>query len=195
MSSKNPEDLSATLVRSREGDPQAAAVLLPQVYAHLRRVAGSYFRGQSGAHTLQPTALVHEAFLRLCQQPVGFVDRVHFISVAATAMRQILIDHARRSGTKKRAGGMSRVALDGVQLASPQTASVIDVLALDEALTRLAALSPRQARIIELQLYGGLNVEEVAQALDVSKSLVEKDLRQARAWIGRTLADSTDTNT
>src|SRR5581483_9330599 len=132
--------------------------------------------GQRSAHTLQPTALVHEAFLRLCQHPVAFADRAHFIAVAATAMRQILIDHARRAGAKKRTGGLHRVTLDSAPLASRSAPSPIDVLALDEALTRLAALSARQARIMELQLFGGMSVVEVAQALGVSKSLVEKEL-------------------
>ncbi|MSP61769.1 MAG: RNA polymerase subunit sigma-70 [Myxococcales bacterium] len=141
---------------SDEGSPEDhdAAKLLPLVYAQLRKIAGSYFRGRNAAHTLQPTALVHEAFLRLVRQdPESIHDRDHFIAVAATAMRQILTDHA------------------------------VDVLAIDAVLTRLAVLSPRQARIVELQFFGGLTVEEVARAMEVSKSLVEKEWRRARAWI------------
>lgn len=200
MSDAAPDDFSEKLARARQGDERAAAALFPLVYDQLRRLAGGYFRNQSGGHTLQPTALVHEAFLRLCQREADSVnDRAHFVAVAATAMRQILIDHARRSNAGKRGGGQQRVTLEldrAVQEGAKDPigdrgaeALAIDVLALDAALTRLAALSPRQARIVELQFFGGLTVDEVAEALGVSKSLVEKDWRRARAWIRSALAE------
>jgi RNA polymerase sigma factor (TIGR02999 family) len=191
-----PADFIATLSSARSGDARAAAELFPLVYDQLRRVASSYFRGKRASHTLQPTALVHEAFLRLAQSSaVPSQDRAHFIAVAATAMRQILIDHARRRGSQKRGGGLTRVTLDGRDVGPTDEAlgagsqdRAIDVLALDAALSRLAALSPRQAQIIELQYFGGLTVAEVAEALGVSKSLIEKEWRRARAWIRSALA-------
>lgn len=194
MSNPTPDDFSATLTRAREGDPQAAAVIFPLVYDQLRRVAGSYLRDNASGHTLQPTALVHEAFLRLCQRDTPFNDRAHFIAVAATAMRQILIDHARRTGAQKRGGGAARVTLEDVPSAGAGGAALspVDVLALDAALTRLAALSPRQARVIELQFFGGMTVDEVAEAMAVSKSLVEKEWRRARAWIRSELAEGAE---
>jgi RNA polymerase sigma factor (TIGR02999 family) len=194
MNDRTPADFSMTLSRAREGDPQAAAVIFPLVYDQLRRVAGSYLRDNASGHTLQPTALVHEAFLRLCQRDTPFNDRAHFIAVAATAMRQILIDHARRTGAQKRGGGAARVTLQDLPSSGSGEAALspVDVLALDAALTRLAALSPRQARVIELQFFGGMTVDEVAEAMAVSKSLVEKEWRRARAWIRSELAEGAD---
>ncbi len=138
-----------------------------------------------------PRPLVHEAFLRLARQgPGAWQGRSHFIAVAATAMRQILTDHARRRAAAKRGGPGPRVAIDGDQLPgkAPGEAALLDVLALDEALSRLAQLSPRQARILELQCFGGLTLEEVAGVLEVSLSLVEKEARRARAWLRKELA-------
>ncbi|MFO0576452.1 MAG: ECF-type sigma factor [Polyangia bacterium] len=181
--------------RSRASEP--AQSLFPQVYKELRRIAGSYFRDQASEHTLQPTALVHEAFLRLVRQsPAEFADRAHFIAVAAIAMRQILVEHARRRGAKKRGGPARRVSLDHPSASRAvdtapggrQTDDLVDILALDAALTRLQALSPRQARIVELLCFGGLTVEEVAHLLAVSKALVEKDWRRARAYLKSELA-------
>jgi RNA polymerase sigma factor (TIGR02999 family) len=156
-------------------------------------VAGSYFRGHSGSHTLQPTALVHEAFLRLAQSAaVPTADRAHFVAIAATAMRQILIDHARRHAADKRGGGMTRVTLDPEQAGAGDAAEAIEVLALDAALTRLAALSAQQARIIELQYFGGLTVDEVADALALSRTTVEREWRRARAWLRGALSEPGD---
>jgi RNA polymerase sigma-70 factor (ECF subfamily) len=162
---------------------------MPIVYAHLRKLAGSYFRGRNSLQTLQPTALVHEVFLRLQrEQPGKWKDRDHFIAVAATAMRQILVDHARKRHALKRGGG-ARVTLD-TDVLGPQAgeARAVDVLAVAAALEQLAELSPRQARIVELQFFGGLTVEEVGRVLGVSTSLVEKEWRRARAWMQRALA-------
>lgn len=189
MSDEAPRDTTLTLSQARAGDPQAAAELFPLVYAQLRRLAAAYLARRAAGHTLQPTALVHEAFMRMCPGEAGFADRAHFIAVAATAMRQILIDHARRRGAQKRGGAQQRVTLDGQGLAGEEALSPVDVLALDAALTRLAALSPRQARVVELQFFGGLTVAEVAEVMAVSKSLVEKEWRRARAWIRGALAE------
>ena len=158
------------------------------VYEELRRIARLFFRSQA-AVTLQPTALVHEVFLRLAGRDARFADRTHFLSVAARATRQILVDQARRRHAQRRGGGAVRVTLTD---AAPQPTGPdpVDVLALDEALQRLAVLSPRQARVMELVWFGGLSAAEVAAALDVSVSLVEKEGRMARAWLRQTLSAS-----
>jgi RNA polymerase sigma factor (TIGR02999 family) len=180
------------LTEARTGDGQAVASLFSLVYTQLRRIAGGYFRGQREEHTLQPTALVHEAFMRLVRQnPACWQDRKHFIAVAAIAMRQILIEHARRRGAAKRGAAARRVTFDEGLLSSEASGpDTVDILALDAALRRLETLSPRQARVIELQYFGGMTVEEVAEVLEVSKGLVEKDWRRARAFIKSALADN-----
>jgi RNA polymerase sigma factor (TIGR02999 family) len=161
--------------------------LLPLVYPHLRKLASGYLRGRN--QSLQPTALVHEAFLRLAGKDAAqFKDRDHFIAVAATAMRQILIDHARRKMAAKRGGGAA-VTLDSSALYGDESESkAVDVLAIDRVLARLYELSPRQARIVELQFFGGLTLEETARVMEISLSLVEKEWRRARAWMHRELA-------
>lgn len=164
------------------------------VYQELRRIAGAYFKAQHPGTTLQPTALVHEVYLRLFDRdPERYRDRRHFIAVAALAMRQILTDQARRRAAQKRGGTAQRITLDSAALsqvrsAADADAAVLDVLAVDDALVRLAALSPRQARIVELQFFGGLTAEETATSLDISLSLVEKEWRRARAWMQRELS-------
>jgi RNA polymerase sigma-70 factor, ECF subfamily len=181
------EALTQTLSRARGGDEDAAAVLFPLVYGELRRLAGAYLKDRAGVATLQPTALTHEAFLRLIRREVPYADRQHFMAVAATAMRQILIDHARRRGAQKRAGDLQRVTLVGLPAAPERGQHPVDLLALEEVLGRLAALSPRQARVVELLFFAGMTVEEAAAALSVSGSLVEKEWRRARAWVRREL--------
>ena len=182
-----PLDATQILNAISTGDTTAAERLLPLVYEELRALAGSRFRGQPSDHTLQPTALVHEAFLRLIDQnSVQWQSRAHFVAVAATAMRQILADHARRKRTDKRGGGMARVGLDGV---GDGAGGELDILALDDALTRLAALDPRRHRVVELRYFGGLSVEEVAALLSVSVSTVESDWRSARAWLSVQLGE------
>lgn len=175
------------LAQLREGDQSAAARLLPLVYEHLRGLAGSYFRRSAPNQTLQPTALVHEAFLRMVNRPdADWKDRSHFCAVCATAMRAILTDHARARHAQKRGGGWSRITVDAA--ASPQEPEV-DVVALNNALERLDQLNPRHARIIELRFFGGLSVEQIADHLDVSKSTVEGDWRMARAWLSAQLSE------
>jgi RNA polymerase sigma factor (TIGR02999 family) len=201
VAKKDPTDLKSDPTLADDGSlssaSQPAESLFLQAYKELRRIAGSYFREQAEEHTLQPTALVHEAFLRLVRHsPADFTDRTHFIAVAAIAMRQILVEHARRRSAKKRGGQARRLPLDhpsasrteNPALGAREAVELVDILALDAALTRLQALSPRQARIVELLCFGGLTVEEVARMLEVSKALVEKDWRRARAYLKSELA-------
>lgn len=153
--------------------------LVEGAYAELRRLAERYLG--SADRTLQPTAVVHEAYLKLAAtDPEAWADREHFLAVAARAMRQILVDAARRRLADKRGGDRSRVTLTGLPEAGPDG---LDTLSLDEALTRLGALDPRQARVVELRFFGGLTVPEVAQVLDQSTATVERDWRRARAWL------------
>jgi RNA polymerase sigma factor (TIGR02999 family) len=175
-----PDDFSATLSRARRGDPLAAAALFPQIYGELRRIAASHLRGAS--HTLQPTALVHEAYERMVAAEAP-LDRGHFMAVAARAMRQILIDHARRKGAAKRGKSPLAVTLSAADAAAPLGSSLVEMLALEAALTELAGRSARQAQILELTSFGGLTATEVADELGISPSLVEKELRRARAWL------------
>lgn len=186
-----PDQATEILRSMREGDEAAPARLLPLVYAELRRLAGAQFRHQPADHTLQATALVHEAWLRLVDQTAAaFNDRQHFFAVAATAMRQILTDHARRVRAAKRGGDRTRIALEEAQPAAGDSEAVgrqVDVVALDEALTRLATLDQRRHRVVELRYFGGLTMPEIAEVLGVSLRTVESDWRSARAWLLREL--------
>jgi RNA polymerase sigma-70 factor (ECF subfamily) len=170
------------------GDTAARAKLVELVYDELRALAASYAAQQNPGHTLAPTALVHEAFLRLVgTSGPGWKDRSHFFAVAATAMRQILTDHARRKGADKRGGGeWQRISLSDANPAGPGEDA--DIAALDEALTRLAEADPRKHRVVELRFFGGLTVEEVAEELGVSVTTVESDWRAARAWLNSELS-------
>lgn len=172
---------------TKEGGPgQSPEAHFPDTYAQLRAVASRYLAG-GGALTLQPTALVHEAWLRLAgtnADGVAWRDRAHFCAVAARAMRQALVDHIRRRSADKRGGGWERVTLTGVL--GPDAG--VELLALEGALEQLQALDPRQARIVELRYFGGLSVAEVADCLEVSVSTVEKEWRAARAWLGVALS-------
>lgn len=162
------------------------AELMEVVYAELRTLAGSYFKGQPTGHTLQPTALVHEAFLRLARVDVDkFRGREHFFAVAATAMRQILTSHARARRADKRGGGAAQVTL--TNLVVPDEHSTVDMVLLDDVLRQLEELNPRQARIVECRFFGGLTVQEIANVLGVSVTTVEKDWRRARAWLATEL--------
>lgn len=159
---------------------------MPLVYEELRRIADRNFGDQPAGHTLQPTALVHEAYLKLADRDdAPWRDRTHFLATAATAMRHILVDHARAKGSGKRGGGRKRITLDERLRASPE--SSVDILSLDEALRELAEIDERKSRVIELRFFAGLSIEETAEALDVSVATVNTDWRFARAWIARTL--------
>lgn len=178
-----PNDATLMLQQLQEGDGSAAQRLLPLVYEELRALAGSHFRHQRADHTLQPTALVHEAFVRLIKAPDGqWKNRSHFFAVAATAMRQILTDHARRKKADKRGGAGEKIGLDQA-LGAANDEKDIDIVALDEALTKLATLDARKHRVVELRFFGGLSMEEIAEVLEVSKTTIETDWRGARAWL------------
>jgi RNA polymerase sigma-70 factor, ECF subfamily len=184
------QDLQRTtqlLADVRAGSPSAAGALMEVLYPELRRLAASYLARQRADHTLQPTALVHEAFLKLIDQTSpAYNGRAHFFAVAARAMRQILVDHARADQAAKRGGGWQRISLDG-NLA-PSGGGMVDMIALDDALKGLAELDERQAQIVELRFFGGLTVDEVADVVGVSRSTVEEDWRMARAWLSRRLS-------
>jgi RNA polymerase sigma factor (TIGR02999 family) len=161
--------------------------LFPIVYAELRRIAAREMRREKPGRTLQTTALVHEAYLRLLKDAsLSFENRAHFLGVAARAMREILIEHARARSARKRGGGAVRLTLD--DLVAPVPSPSIDVLALDEALQRLARIDERHARVVELRYFGGLSVEETAAALELSPATVKRAWTLARAWLFRELA-------
>lgn len=168
------------------GDASALERLAPLVYEELRTLAGRLLRGERAGHTLQPTALVNEAFLRLAGgRTVDWKGRTHFFAVAARAMRRILVDHARTRLAGKRGGGATRISLTETPLSVP--APDVDVLALDEALERLAGLDPGQARVVELRFFAGLSVEETAEAIGASPATVKREWSSARAWLFREL--------
>lgn len=183
-SAAQAQDVARLLEAWNRGDGQAVDELLPLVYSELRALAGRYFRSERADHTLQPTALVHEAWLRL-KGAAGYTlqDRAHFIGLAASAMRQILVDHARAHRAGKRGGGQARVVLDEAFAFSDR--GDLDLVALDEALQALGSLEPRQARIVELRFFAGLTVEETAEALGLSPATVKRDWTFARAWLHR----------
>ena len=166
--------------------PPAVRDLFAQVYEELRRVAANALRQERADHTLQPTALVHEAFLRLARaESLAILSRAHLFALAAQAMRRILVDHARTHRAQKRGNGL-RVSIDDIDPASP--APDVDLLALDRALVALAAIDPRQAQIVELRFFGGLTVDAVAEVVGVSARTVKREWHMARAWLKREMA-------
>ena len=178
-------DLTGLLRAWGEGDREAGERLIPLVYGELRRQAARYLRRERRDHTLRPTALVHEAYLRLMEQrDTEWQNRGQFFGVAAMVMRRILTDHARRHGAGKRGGSWYRVSLDDV---GAQEGRDLDLLALDAALVELAALDPEKARMVELRFFGGLDIEETAELLGVSPSTVSREWRLAKAWLYRKL--------
>lgn len=179
-------DVTALLWEWGRGNSSALNELLPRVYSELRRIAARQLRAERVGHTLQPTALVHEVYLRLIdQRQVDWRDRAHFFGVAAEVMRRILVDHARRHRAGKRGGGLPGVPLDQAQDAIAPDA--IPVLALDHALDRLAELDQDLARIVELRAFGGLTIEEAACVLKVSPTTAKREWRTAKAWLTREL--------
>jgi RNA polymerase sigma-70 factor (ECF subfamily) len=186
------DDISRLIGRLGEDDGSAAAALLPLVYGHLRDLASRYFADQAAAHTLQPTALVHEAYLKLVgsdDTPRAYRGREHFLAVAARAMRQILVDHARRRHTARRDGGRRADLDSGISIVAPgdgPDASVVrefDVVRLDESLRRLAHLDPRKAEVVTLQYFGGLEQDAIADVVGISRATVARELAFARAWL------------
>jgi RNA polymerase sigma factor (TIGR02999 family) len=174
------------LFRWREGDRQALEALMPLVYNELRRLANHYLRQERSDHTLQSTALVHEAYLRLAgQNPPQWQNRAHFFGIAAHIMRQILVEYARGRSTAKRGGSACRLSLDEA-LALPQQVDV-DVVELDKALTGLAELDAQQSRIVELRFFAGLTIEDTSEVLGISPATVKRDWVAARAWLYRAM--------
>jgi RNA polymerase sigma factor (TIGR02999 family) len=179
---ERPGDVTHLLDDLTAGKEHAFDELLPLVERELRRRAAGYMRRERQNHTLQPTALVNEAFLRLVdQRNVRWQNRAHFFAVASQAMRRILVDHARSHQRAKRGGPAPAVTLDEAMIASEERS--IDLLALDHALERLAALDERQARVVEMRFFGGLSVEETAEILDISPATVKREWSMARAWL------------
>jgi len=177
-------EVTELLASLREGNEHAASKLVPLVYDELRRLARHYMRREQAEHTLQTTALVHEAYLRLVdQRQTKWQSRAHFFAIAAQSMRRILVDHARACRSDKRGGDHERLPLDEALVFSPVKSA--ELIALDDALNLLAELSPRQSRIIELRFFAGLTVEETADVLGVAPKTVKRDWRVARAWLHR----------
>lgn len=188
MSTLSPDDLTGLLIEWRQGDRAALDKLTPLVYDEIRRIAHRYMQGEREGHTLQTTALVNEAYLRLAdQQKIEWQNRSHFFAVTAQMMRHTLIDHARRRHYAKRGGEAHQVPLEeGVLMSQPRAAELV---ALDEALNELARLDPRKSRVVELRYFGGLSLEETATVMEVSPMTVRRDWRAAKAWLFRRMKD------
>lgn len=184
-----PDKAVTALLRDwRNGDRQALEQLTPLVYDELRRIAAGYLRGERSGHTLQSTALVHEAYVRLVDADVDWQDRAHFFALAARTMRRILVDHAEARGAAKRGGGLVAVTLHEEIPAASDADGSTDLLALDAALNKLAALDPRHASVVELHYFGGLTYAEIAETLGLSTSTLDRSLRLAKAWLASELA-------
>lgn len=182
------QDMTQLLVAWSEGDQSALEQLLPLVNAELRRLAGNYMRRESPGHTLQTSALVNEAYLRLIDQKnVQWQNRAHFFGIAAQLMRRILIDHARKAQYQKRGGGAIQVSLD--ETAAVVEARAAELLAVDEALEKLTAMDARKGRIVELRFFGGLTEKETAEVIKISVPTVQREWRAAKAWLHRMLTE------
>lgn len=176
------------LRRAGDGDAEAVAELFPLVYDELRRMARGYMRRERGDHTLQTTALVNEAYLKLTGSDVSAIDRAHFMRLAARAMRRILVDHARTKRAAKRGGGEAAVTLDEAVMTSATPAA--DIVALDAALDALRTHDDRKASVVELFYFGGLSYEEIARTLEISVATATRDMRVSRAWLHREMVES-----
>lgn len=186
MHTLQPSPVTQLLIDWSRGNKAALDQLLPVVYQELRRLASGYLRRERPDHTLQPTALIHEAYLRLVDQDLPqWEGRAHFFGVAARLMRQILVDHARGRAAARRGGDQQKLPLDAVPLFSDQQTA--ELLTLDEALTKLAEFDERKCRIIEMRAFGGMSVEETAEALAVSVPTIKRETRLAKAWLLREL--------
>ena len=187
MNTQLQDDVTRCLLAEAAGDPAATERLMPVVYAELRRTAAAYLRRERADHTLQPTALVHEAYLRLVDQSrVTWQNRAHFRAVAAQLMRRVLLEHARSHGAAKRGGNLQKLYLEETRELSSSRPP--DLLALDEALQGLAGTYPRESKVVEMKFFGGLEAKEIAEVLDVSEKTVLRDWRFAKMWLSRELA-------
>ena len=192
MNSQAAVNVTALLKAWSDGDSGAADQLIALVYDELRRQAARYLSRERGDHTLRPTALVNEAYLRLVRQrSVVWQDRGQFFAVAATVMRRLLVDYARQDGASKRGGAFHTVSLEDGDEVSIAAAPDVDVIALNDALVELTAIDPQRARMIELRFFAGLTTEETAEALGVSTATVTRGWRLARAWLHRRLTEGT----
>jgi RNA polymerase sigma-70 factor, ECF subfamily len=182
VTTSSPHEVTRLLIQLTDGDGAALEELLPLVYNELRRLAGNYLRRERVSHTLQPTALVHEAYLRLVDQTqVQWQNRAHFFGVAAQMMRRILVDHARQHHAEKRGGEFQKLSLDeNIDVLGDRAGELV---ALDEALERLNAIDPQKRRVVELRFFGGLSVDETAEVLNVSAPTVKRQWRMAKAWL------------
>jgi RNA polymerase sigma factor (TIGR02999 family) len=186
MATRSPQGITELLGRWSRGDEEALDQLMPLVYGELRRLAGAYLRRERQEHTLQPTALVNEAYLKLVRQRnMPWQNRAQFFGVAAQLMRRILVDHARANYASKRGGHQVHVSLKNIRASETQVEA--DVLALHDVLNRLAEIDPDQSRIVELRFFGGLTIEETAEVMQVSHSTVEREWKLAKAWLKREL--------
>ena len=181
------QEVTRLLIEWKQGSQTAVDALIPLVYEEMSRVAQSYLRDERAAATLRPTALVDEAYLRLVAQKLpDWESRSHFFGVAAHLMRQILVDHARRNKSFKRAGGLAKASLEEALNFAPERSS--DILALDDSLKALAQIDERKSRIIELRFFGGFSVEETAQAMGISVATIGREQRLAEAWLHREMS-------
>lgn len=192
MKSNQSSRVTQLLEKFQAGDDQTADQLFAEVYAELRAMAAGYLRRERKNHTLRPTDLVHDAYLNLVDQiRVDWQGKVHFLAIAAQAMRRILVDHARRRGAAKRGGNWHRIALD--DNLSIESHRDVNLLALEDALTKLTKLAPRQAQMIELRFFGGLSVAETALEMGIPKRAAEREWTMVRAWLRRELSTSDET--
>ena len=183
-----PSDVTRLLTDWQNGDRCALDQLMPLVYRDLRRVAAAYLRDERLNHTLQPTALIHESYLRMIEQDFPqWENRAHFFGVAARLMRQILVDHARRRRASKRGGDQVKLTVES-QMDAPLSSESERILTLDAALTKLAMFDERKSRVVEMRAFGGMKLSDIAIALDVSEPTIKRDMRLARAWLRIELA-------
>lgn len=190
----NDANITALLRSATDGGPEATDALMRAIYDDLRRIAGSHMRNERANHTLQPTALVNEAYVKLVgQHSADWKDRAHFFAVASLVIRRLLVDHARERNALRRGGDRSRIPLDMVSASAGGEG--VDLLALDDALRMLGEIDPRQAKIVELRFFGGLTIDEVAEVLSIGKRTVDREWQCARAWLYAALSDESETDT
>jgi RNA polymerase sigma-70 factor, ECF subfamily len=190
MTSQPADDITQMLIELTDGNQDVVDQILPHIYGELRRLAGSYLRRERSDHTLQPTALVHEAYMKLVdQRQVKWQNRAHFFGIAAQVMRRILMDHARKHKAEKRGGEADKLPLED-EILVVSTNRSDQLLALDEALETLAKLDPQKAKIVELRYFGGLSIEETAEVMGVSVPTINRQWRTAKAWLYGQLTDN-----
>jgi RNA polymerase sigma-70 factor (ECF subfamily) len=188
LTSPTPHEVTQLLAEWSSGNESALGELIPLVEKELHRLAHHYMRRERAGHTLQTTALINEAYLRLAREKGHFQNRTHFFAVSANLMRQIMVDHARARNSAKRGGGLHKVSLDEAATVGDERAA--ELVALDEALQELGRAAPRQSRVVELRYFGGLSVEETAEVLKVHPNTILNDWREAKAWLYCVLNES-----